>query len=111
MGGVEASSGNASVDGQLDDLLSLVMARSRGEVGNDAVENALSSIVSSHAPSSSQEKGRAAANAERSFQKNKDGIIPDEDNYDDDSEDEVQAKPKTSKKAAIRNDTEDKKKG
>jgi hypothetical protein len=47
-----APAGNGNVDAKLDEILNLVMACSRGEVGNDAVESALSSIVSEHAPSS-----------------------------------------------------------
>lgn len=48
-----APAGNGHVDVKLDEILNLVMACSRGEVGNDAVESALSSIVSEHAPSTS----------------------------------------------------------
>lgn len=39
--------GDDAAEGQLDSILSLVMARSRGEVGNDAVESALSCVVPS----------------------------------------------------------------
>lgn len=80
--------GNATTT-KFDDLLSLVLARSRGEVGEDAVENALSSIVASHAPPPSSGKTNATSTAAKPIQPIiKDAIIPDEGNYDDDSEDE-----------------------
>ena len=82
-----------SLDEQVEDLLSLVLARTRGEVGNDAVENVLSSIVSAHAPSSSLSGGDGGSNTanivSRTTQLNKKKIIPDTDNYDDDSEDDA----------------------
>ena len=83
----------SSLDEQVEDLLSLVLARTRGEVGNDAVENVLSSIVSAHAPSSSLSGGDGGSNTanmvSRTTQLNKKKIIPDTDNYDDDSEDDA----------------------
>ena len=74
-----------SVDDKLESILSLVLACSRGEVGNDAVENALSSIVADHAPPSA-----AAVTAAGCFiqPSKKDTIIPDDCNYDDDSGDD-----------------------
>lgn len=101
-GSKTASPDNSGVEGKFEDLLSLVLARSRGEVGNDAVENALSSIMSEHAPSS-PDKGKtdAAANPGRITHPNKDNIIPDKGNYDDDdSEDDIPVKDNTSKGAA-----------
>lgn len=76
--------GGGSVDDKLDSILSLVLACSRGEVGNDAVENALSSIVADHAPSSS-DSGASVNHGCTTQPKIKDTIIPDDDNYDDDS--------------------------
>jgi hypothetical protein len=74
-----------SVDDKLESILSLVLACSRGEVGNDAVENALSSIVADHAPPSAT----AVTAAGCYMQPNKkDTIIPDKSNYDDDSDDD-----------------------
>ena len=77
---------NGTLDGQVEDLLSLVLARTRGEVGNDAVENALDDLVAAnHALTSSKNKTTTGRTRKQS---NKDIIIPDEDNYDDDSEDD-----------------------
>lgn len=81
-----ADNGN-KVEDRFENLLSLVLARSRGEVGNNEVENALSSIVAEQLPPS-----RAVATTSAAApQINKDNIIPDCGNYDDDSEDEKQA--------------------
>lgn len=96
------------LDGQVENILSLVLARSRGEVGNEAVETALSSIVATHAPTSSS-VGRCEtdhmATRGRTAQQNKDDIIPDDGNYDDDSEydDDAQEKATTKKCASVTN--------
>ena len=92
--------GNDEVDVKLEEILSLVMACSRGEVGHDAVENALSSIVGGeHAPSNSSggsDGGAVApASTNRITSKNKDIIIPDNGNYDEDSGDETKASADT----------------
>ena len=79
---------NGTLDGQVEDLLSLVLARTRGEVGNDAIENALDDLVANHAPTSSG-GAKDKTTGRTSKQLNKDIIIPDEDNYDDDSEDDT----------------------
>ena len=100
----EAPPNNGNVQGQFEDLLSLVLARSRGEVGNDDVENALSSIVAAHAPSSSS---RGEADAGSTAQLNKDNITPDDGNYDDDSEDDAPWKASTLKDSAMKNNSED----
>jgi hypothetical protein len=96
-----------NVDAKLDEILNLVMACSRGEVGNDAVESALSSIVSEHAPSTSTAPASVVepppmttnttstssappcmeALEPRSIHGDR-PIIPDDGNYDDDDEDE-----------------------
>ena len=89
------STGNDEVDVKLEEILSLVMACSRGEVGHDAVENALSSIVGEHTPSNSSGGGDggavAAASTNRIASKKNDIIIPDNGNYDEDSGDEIKA--------------------
>jgi len=95
------------LDGQVENILSLVLARSRGEVGNEAVETALSSIVATHAPTSSS-VGRCetdVATRGRTAQQNKDNIIPDDGNYDDDSEydENAQEKATTKKYASVTN--------
>lgn len=79
---------NGTLDGQVEDLLSLVLARTRGEVGNDAVENALDDLVANHTSTSSGGAKDKTTGRTRK-QPNKDVIIPDEDNYDDDSEDDT----------------------
>jgi len=79
---------NGTLDGQVEDLLSLVLARTRGEVGNDAVENALDDLVANHTSTSSGGAKDKTTGRTRK-QLNKDIIIPDEDNYDDDSEDDT----------------------
>ena len=98
------------LDGQVETILSLVLARSRGEVGNEAVETALSSIVATHAPTStSSSVGRCetadTATRGRTAQQNKDNIIPDDGNYDDGSEYDydVQEKATTKKSASVTN--------
>jgi hypothetical protein len=101
--------GNDEVDVKLEEILSLVMACSRGEVGHDAVENALSSIVSDHAPLNSTGGGDdgavAAACTNRIASKNKDTIIPDKGNYDEDSGDETKAKKNISADTITNNHT------
>eukprot|EP00956_Cyclotella_meneghiniana_P008005 scaffold10670_cov60-Cyclotella_meneghiniana.AAC.4 len=79
---------NNTVESQFEDILSLVIARSRGEVGNDAVENALSSIVV--VPKTSPNNGAAAEKTSRATTKglpNRHGVIQDTDNYDFDEDD------------------------
>ena len=49
---MDSEPSNDAAEKQFEDILSLVLARSRGEVENDDVEKALSSIVAAHAPSS-----------------------------------------------------------
>lgn len=63
---------DAAADGKFDELISLVMRRSRGEIGNDDVEDAITSIIG--APLVTRKV------------KNNDPIIPDVGNYDDESE-------------------------
>ena len=96
--GNKPTPGNTSAEGQFDELLSLVLARSRGEVGNDAVEDALSSIIVSSQPSTAAGGGGAPS------ARNKDNIIPDEGNYDASDEDEV-AKKETPKDNAKNSST------
>lgn len=101
-----APAGNGNVDEKLDEILNLVMACSRGEVGNDAVESALSSIVSEHAPPSTTSSvappitttSTSIAPCMETLKTNPPiygdrPIIPDDGNYDDDDEsgDEKQA--------------------
>ena len=74
---------NNTVESQFEDILSLVIARSRGEVGNDAVENALSSIVV--VPKTSQ--NGATSHATTKGLPNRHGVIQDTDNYDFDEDD------------------------
>ncbi|KAL7541750.1 hypothetical protein ACHAXR_011593 [Thalassiosira sp. AJA248-18] len=101
-GGDAAPLDNGNAEGKLDELLSLVLARSRGEVGNEAVENALSSIVAEHAPPPPDSKARDALTSDSAAQTKKDNIIPDDGNYDDDSEDDIPAEANTSKVAATK---------
>ncbi|KAL7527148.1 hypothetical protein ACHAWF_002056 [Thalassiosira exigua] len=96
--GKASPGGDVGVQEPFDDLLSLVMARSRGEVGNEAVENAISSIVAAHAPSSVGGKADATVPSS-SARANKDAIVPDDGNYDDDSEDDAEAT--SSKRGAL----------
>ena len=97
-----APAGNGNVDAKLDEILNLVMACSRGEVGNDAVESALSSIVSEHAPSSTSTSSSSAtveppiiptSTSAPCMETLKSSpiygnrpIIPDDKNYDDDDD-------------------------
>jgi hypothetical protein len=101
-----APAGNGNVDAKLDEILNLVMACSRGEVGNDAVESALSSIVSEHAPSSTSTASTSATveppittttstsssiapcmeTLKSSPIYGERPIIPDDKNYDDDDD-------------------------
>ena len=95
-----APAGNGHVDAKLDEILNLVMACSRGEVGNDAVESALSSIVSEHAPSTSTASTLVVEppittsappcmeTLEPCSIYGDRPIIPDDGNYDDDDDDE-----------------------
>jgi hypothetical protein len=103
------STGNDEVDVKLEEILSLVMACSRGEVGHDAVENALSSIVGEHTPSNSSGGGDggavAAASTNRIASKKNDIIIPDNGNYDEDSGDETKAIENISADTVTKNDT------
>ncbi len=81
--------GSGSVNDKLENILSLVLACSRGEVGNEAVENALSSIVADHAPAPSEADADAAIAPGSIIQPtNKNTIIPDDGNYDDESVDD-----------------------
>jgi len=80
--------GSGSVNDKLENILSLVLACSRGEVGNEAVENALSSIVADHAPAPSEADADTAIAAiapgniiQPTIKDN--NIIPDDGNYDD----------------------------
>lgn len=63
-----------------------MIARSRGEVGNDAVERALASIVPTERKVDDNSKKPAAAAEGVRFIRDK--IIEDTDNYDDDEEEE-----------------------
>jgi len=85
--------GSGSVNDKLENILSLVLACSRGEVGNEAVENALSSIVADHAPAPSEADADTAIAAiapgsiiQPTIKDN--NIIPDDGNYDDESVDD-----------------------
>jgi len=82
-----APASDSAADGKFDDLISLVMRRSRGEVGNDDIEDAINSII-----------GAPAASARKV--KRNDTIIPDEGNYDDDDESDS-AEPPQKKRAAL----------
>ncbi|KAL7492727.1 hypothetical protein ACHAWT_001745 [Skeletonema menzelii] len=79
--------------GKFDDLISLVMRRSRGEVGNDDIEDAINSIIGAPTVAASTRKGT----------KN-DAIIPDEGNYDDDDDESDSAEPPQKKRAASETD-------
>ena len=79
--------------GKFDDLISLVMRRSRGEVGNDDIEDAINSILGAPTVAASTRKGT----------KN-DAIIPDEGNYDDDDDESDSAEPPQKKHAASETD-------
>lgn len=78
-------------ESRFDDILSLVIAHSRGEVSNDVVENALASIVP---PVENQNEDRSPAAAAESpnHPSNTNGIVLDTDNYDFDDEDDDQQK-------------------
>ncbi len=78
---------DSAADGKFDDLISLVMQRSRGEVGNDDIEDAINSII-----------GAPAAASARTVKHN-DTIVPDEGNYDDDESDSDE--PPRKKRAAL----------
>jgi hypothetical protein len=81
--------GSESVNDKLENILSLVLACSRGEVGNEAVENALSSIVADHAPAPSEADAETSIAPGSIIQPTiKDNIIPDDGNYDDASVDD-----------------------
>lgn len=84
-----------SIESRFDDILALVIANSRGEVSNDAVENALAAVVPAPAVANQKDDGAAAAaTSNNSFNPNKNGIVLDTDNYDfDDDESEGQSKP------------------
>lgn len=82
------ATGTGTVDDKLDSILSLVLACSRGEVGNDAVENALSSIVADHVPPSASDAASSTSSGHPLQPKLDDKIIPDDDNYDEDSGDD-----------------------
>ncbi len=77
------------VSNQLDSIVSLVLARSRGEVENDAVENALTSLVGSSAPpnNAAESASKAVETAVATPNPTQQAIIPDLDDYDDDGED------------------------
>jgi hypothetical protein len=74
---------NIATHEKFDDLISLVMRRSRGEVGNDDIEDAINSIIG--APSAAVSSARKV--------KNNNAIIPDEGNYDDDESDTADEPP------------------
>eukprot|EP00804_Cyclotella_cryptica_P014289 CCRYP_020759-RA/>CCRYP_020759-RA protein AED:0.05 eAED:0.05 QI:50/1/1/1/0.75/0.6/5/224/554 len=84
-----------TVESRFEDILSLVIARSRGEVGNDAVESALASIIPSPGIEIHQDSNEhLAETASGAFSHGRDAIIEDKDDYDDD---EVEGKgPSTS---------------
>ena len=86
--------GNGAGDDKFDELISLVMRRSRGEIGNDDVENAISSIIPSSA---------AVGKVQKS---NEDAIIPDEGNYDDDDDSDTGQKSPHKKRAPSEIDEE-----
>jgi hypothetical protein len=81
---------NIATHEKFDDLISLVMRRSRGEVGNDDIEDAINSIIG--APSAAVSSARKV--------KNNNAIIPDEGNYDDDESDTADEPPQK-KRAAL----------
>lgn len=90
MAGDDAPANSSKADSKLDDLLSLVLARTRGEVGNDDVEQALSSIVAAHAPPPPGKASTPKSNPDSAPNQKTDTIIADEGNYDD-SDEEVDA--------------------
>ena len=56
---------SSTVDAKFDDLISLVMRRSRGEVENDDIENAINSIIG--APSAAASSARKVKNNDTIF--------------------------------------------
>eukprot|EP00581_Thalassiosira_minuscula_P012901 CAMPEP_0183719102 /NCGR_PEP_ID=MMETSP0737-20130205/12178_1 /TAXON_ID=385413 /ORGANISM="Thalassiosira miniscula, Strain CCMP1093" /LENGTH=580 /DNA_ID=CAMNT_0025948803 /DNA_START=27 /DNA_END=1769 /DNA_ORIENTATION=- len=107
MTGGETPDGS-KVQGQFEDLLSLVLARSRGEVGNDDVEKALSSIVAGQVPSTSGKDDADTSHSDgtiqstRRSQRKRKIIIPDNENYDDDSEDDDAQEEAATKKSSLK---------
>lgn len=87
--------GDNSIESRFDDILALVIANSRGEVSNDAVESALASVIPSAPAVATLRSGSdSTAASDNAFNPNRDGIILDTDNYDfDDDDDEAQSKP------------------
>ena len=87
-----------TVESQFEDILSLVIARSRGEVGSDAVENALASLVPPDAAVANRHDDQGSSSASTSeinvSHSNQTDVIQDTDNYDFDGEDEDVANTK-----------------
>jgi hypothetical protein len=88
-----------SVESRFEDILSLVIARSRGEVGNEEVESALSSLIpvpASAVANQIADLGNSSSTAvptTDAFNPNRQGIIQDTDNYDfDDKNNELHCK-------------------
>mmetsp|Transcript_14760 Transcript_14760/g.27939 ORF Transcript_14760/g.27939 Transcript_14760/m.27939 type:complete len:515 (-) Transcript_14760:147-1691(-) len=75
-----------NVSNQFDDIVSLVLARSRGEVENDAVENALASLVGSNEPPNPVAESKVVESNVACSNPTQQTIIPDCENYDDDSD-------------------------
>lgn len=102
--------GENSVESQFEDILSLVIARSRGEVGSDAVENALASLVPASAPpvanGSDDKESSSAKTSEFNISystQNDNPLVEDTDNYDfDGEEDEDNTKPKAQKTSSVK---------
>jgi len=87
-----------SEESRLEDILSLVIARSKGEVGNEEVENALASIVPAPVVPNQNvgldSKFISGVPGDNSLKPNKNGIIEDTDNYDfDDDNKDAEVKP------------------
>lgn len=86
---MDSDTSENDVSNQLDSIVSLVLARSRGEVENDAVENALTSLVGSSAPpnNAAESESKAVETAVATSNPTQQAMIPDLDDYDDDGED------------------------
>ena len=79
---------NGAAGEKFDDLIALVMRRSRGEVVNDDIEHMVNSII-----------GASSASVRRV--NNNEAIVPDEGNYDDDDDDEGSTAELPQKKSAV----------
>lgn len=90
---MDADAPDNDVASQFDDIVSMILARSRGEVENDDIEHALSSIVAAGGGANGRDQETLVQqkddSATKQFMELKRGqIIPDEGNYDDDDDDD-----------------------